>query len=85
MVVPKFDISRLRQPLQFVAQTLGSVLVGDEKLQAKILPIVAIQNEEFCAESARSLDSVVIEVLLFFIHEGRQSKVRGKSWPRKFP
>ena len=83
VVIPKFDISGLRQPLQFLAQTLGSVLVGDEKLQAKILPIVAIQNEEFCAESARSLDSVVIEVLLFFIHEGRQSKVRRARLAKK--
>jgi hypothetical protein len=27
--VPKFDVSNLRQPLQFLARTLGSVVVGD--------------------------------------------------------
>jgi hypothetical protein len=83
VVVPKFDVSHLRQPLQLLAQTLGSVVVGDEKLQAKILPIVTIQNEEQCAESARSLDSVVIEALLFFVHEGQQSKVRAHEVSEK--
>jgi hypothetical protein len=83
VVVPKFGVSHLRQPLQLLAQTLGSVVVGDEKLQAKILPIVAIQNEEQCAESARSLDSVMLEALLFFVHEGRQSKVRAQEVAKK--
>jgi hypothetical protein len=83
LVVPKFDVSHLRQPLQLLAQTLGSVVVGDEKLQAKILPIVAIQNEEQCAESARSLDSVVIEALLFFVHEAQQSRVRAQEVAEK--
>lgn len=83
VVVPKFDVSHLRQPLQLLAQTLGSVIVGNEKLQSKILSIVAIQNEEQCAESARSLDSVVIEALLFFVHEGRQSKVRAQEVAKK--
>ena len=53
------------------------------KIAGRFLSIVAIQNEEFCAESARSLDSVVIEVLLFFIHEGRQSKVRAQELAKK--
>ena len=79
VAVPKFDVSRLWQPLQLLAQTLGSVVVGDEKLQAEILPILAIQNEEECAESARSVDCLVIEALLFFVHEGQQSKVRAQQ------
>lgn len=83
VVVPKFGVSHLRQPLQLLAQTLASVVVGDEKLQAKILPIVAIQNEEQCAESARSLDSVVLEALLFFVHEGQQSNVRAHEVSEK--
>ena len=81
--VPKFDVSHLRQPLQLIAQTLGSVVVGDEKLQARILPILAIQNEEQCAENARSFDCVVIEALLFFVHEGQQSKVRAQQVAEK--
>jgi len=83
VVVPKFGVSHLRQPLQLLAQTLGSVVVGDEKLQAKIFSILAIQNEEQRTESARSLDSVVIEALLFFVHEGRQSKVRAQEVAEK--
>ena len=83
VAVPKFDVSHLRQPLQLVAQTLGSAVVGDEKLQAKILPILAIQNEEECAENARSFDCVVIEALLFFVHEGQQSKVRAQEVAEK--
>jgi hypothetical protein len=81
--VPKFDVSNLRQPLQFLAQTLGSVVVGDEKLQAKILPILTIQNEEERAESARSFECVVIETLLFFVHEGQQLKVRAQQVAEK--
>jgi hypothetical protein len=74
--VPNFDVSELALPIQAVAQTLGSAVVGSKELQAKILPILALQDEEARAARACSLDSVVLESILFFIHVGGWSKVR---------
>jgi hypothetical protein len=74
--VPNFDVSELALPIQAVAQTLGSAVVGSKELQAKILPILALQDEEARAARECSLDSVVLESILFFIHVGGWSKVR---------
>jgi hypothetical protein len=74
--VPNVDVSELALPVQGIAQTLGSAVVGSKELQAKILPILALQDEEARAARACSLDSVVLESILFFIHVGGWSKVR---------
>jgi hypothetical protein len=80
---PKFDVSHLALPIQAVAQTLGSAVVGSNELQAKILPILALQDEEARAARACSLDSVVLESILFFIHRGDWSKVRTQNLAEK--
>ena len=81
--VPKFDVSKLGLPVQGVAQTLGSAVVGGKELQSKILPILTIQDEEIRAARACALDSVVIESILFFIHRGDWSKVRTQNLAEK--
>jgi hypothetical protein len=81
--VPNFDVSELALPIQAVAQTLGSAVVGSKELQAKILPILALQDEEARAARACSLDSVVLESILFFIHRGDWSKVRTQNLAEK--
>jgi hypothetical protein len=73
--MPKFDVSRLEQPVQALARTLGAVVIGDDDLQAKILPLLKIQDEEIRANRARDCDAVVLEALLFFIHQGGWTKV----------
>ena len=81
--VPDFDVSELALPVQGVAQALGSAVVGSKELQARIPPILAVQDEEIRAARACSLDSVVLESILFFIHRGDWSKVRTQSLAEK--
>jgi len=81
--VPNFDASELALPVQAVAQALGSAVVGSKELQSRILPILAVQDEEVRAERACGLDSVVLEAMLFFNHQGDWSKVRAQSLAEK--
>jgi hypothetical protein len=81
--VPSFDVSDLALPVQGIAQTLGSSVVGSAKLQARILPMLAVQDEEVRAARASSLDAVVLESILFFIHRGDWSKVRMQNLAEK--
>jgi hypothetical protein len=81
--VPTFDVSRLAVPAQVLARTLGSAVIGDDKLQAKIIPILAIQDEELRAERASAIESIVLEALLFFIHHGGWDSVRTQQVAEK--
>jgi hypothetical protein len=77
--VPDFDVSKLAVPVQGIAQALGSAVAGSQELQTRILPTLAVQDEESRAARACNLDSVVLEAMLFFIHRGDWSKVRTQS------
>jgi hypothetical protein len=81
--VPDFDVSDLALPIQGLAQALGSAVVGSAKLQARILPMLAVHDEEARAARACSLEAVVLESILFFIHRGDWSKVRAQSLAEK--
>lgn len=81
--VPNFDVSELALPVQGIAQALGSAVVGSVKLQARILSMLAVQDEEVRAARACSLDSIVLESILFFIHRGDWSKVRMQNLAEK--
>jgi hypothetical protein len=81
--VPSFDVSELALPVQIIAQTLGSAVVGSAKLQAGILPTLTVHDEEIRAARACSLDSVVLEAILFFLHRGDWSKVRTQNLAEK--
>ena len=81
--VPDFDVSELALPVQGVAQALGSAVVGNKELQAGILPMLAVQDEEARAARACSLDSVVLESIFFFIHVDGWSKVRTQNLAEK--
>jgi hypothetical protein len=81
--VPSFDVSELALPAQIIAQTLGSAVVASAKLQARILPMLTVQDEEVRAARASSLDSVVLESILFFLHRGDWSKVRTQNLAEK--
>ena len=81
--VPTFDVSDLAVPVQDLARAFGAVIIGDTELQARILPLLKVLDEEICADRARACDAVVLEALLFFIHEGGWSKVRTESVAEK--
>jgi hypothetical protein len=74
--VPDFDVSGLAAPIQSVAQAFGASVIGDAELQARIVPLLKIQDEELRADRAQTFESVVLEAFLSFIHEGGWSKVR---------
>jgi hypothetical protein len=76
---PGFDVSDLSLPLQGLARAFGAAVVGDSELQAKILPLLRIKEEEICADRASAFDSVVLEAGLFFVHQDGWSKVRAES------
>ena len=63
--VPNFDVSGLTDPVQALACAFGAAVVGDEELQAKILPLLKVQDEEIRSDRASSFDSIVIEAILF--------------------
>jgi hypothetical protein len=81
--VSNFDVSELALPVQGIAQALGSAVVGSVKLQARILSMLAVQDEEVRAARACSLDSLALESILFFIHRGDWSKVRMQNLAEK--
>jgi hypothetical protein len=81
--VPAFDLSELSPPLRDLALTFGAAIIGDDQIQRKILPVLRVQDEEMRADRARSLDAIVLEALLFFIHEGGSSKVRTENIAEK--
>lgn len=74
--VPEFHVSGLAAPIRSVAQAFGAAVIGDPELQAKIVPLLQIQDEELRADRARTSDAVMLEALLSFVHEGGWSKVR---------
>jgi hypothetical protein len=74
--IPDFDVSGLAVPIQSLAQAFSAAVIGDAALQAKIVPLLKIQDEELRADRARTFESVVLEALLSFIQEGGWSKVR---------
>jgi hypothetical protein len=74
--LPTFDVSDLAVPIQDLARAFGAAIIGDTELQAGILPMLRSQDEKIRADRACTIDAVVLEALLFFIHEGGSSKVR---------
>jgi hypothetical protein len=81
--IPKFDVCHLGLDAQNVARALGAAVVGDAELQERILPILAIRDAEIRTERSSSLDSLVLEAILFFIHQGGWSKVRTQQVAEK--
>jgi len=71
-----FDTSKFTSPIQDIARTVTAAVMGDADVQKRILPLLAVQDEEVRADRARTCDAVVLEALLFFIHAGGWSKVR---------
>jgi hypothetical protein len=80
---PDFDVSDLAQPVQAVARSFGAAVVGDNELQVKILPLFRMQDEDIRADRASSLEAVVLETGLYFIHKGGARSVRSDDLAKK--
>jgi hypothetical protein len=74
--IPSFDVSQFSLPMQDLARAFGAAMVGDGELQQKILPLLGVQDEEIRADRASAFDSIVLEGILFFIHQGGWTKLR---------
>ena len=72
---PSFDVSQFSLPVRDLAWGFGAAVV-DNELQARIMPLLSVQDEEIRADRALTIDAVVLEALISFIHEGRCSEVR---------
>ena len=79
---PSFDVSQFSLPVKDIALGFGAAVV-DNELQARILPLLSVQDEEIRADRALTIDAVVLEALISFIHEGRCSKLRTTSIAEK--
>jgi hypothetical protein len=75
-------VSQFSPAVQDIALGFGAAVV-DNELQERILPLLSVQDEEIRADRAFTIDAIVLEALLFFIHEGRCSKVRTISIAQK--
>ena len=79
---PSFDVSQFSLPVRDIALGFGAAVV-DNELQARILPLVSVQDEEIRADRALAIDAVVLEALISFMHEGSCSKLRTISIAEK--
>jgi len=77
--IPSFDVSQFSPPVQDLARAFGAAVVGDDELQQRILPLLSVQDEEIRSDRARTCDAIVVEALLFFVHQGRWSQMRTDS------
>lgn len=79
---PSFNVSQFSLPVQDIALGFGAAVV-DNELQAGILPLLSVQDEEIRADRALTIGAVVLEALISFIHEGGCSKLRTTSIAEK--
>ena len=70
---PAFDLSQFTVPMQVLAQSLGASIVGDDKLQARLVPLLKPVDSEIRVGHASLLTAVGVEALLArcHIHTGK--------------
>jgi len=73
---PKSYGDNLTLPMQNLASAFCPVFDDDKETRTRILRLLAVQDEEIRAANASAFASVVLEAVLFFIHQGGWSKVR---------
>jgi len=74
--IPSFDVSQFSPPVQDLALGLGAAIVGDGEIQQKILPLLAVHDEEIRADRASAFDSILLEAGLSFTHQSGRKIVR---------
>jgi hypothetical protein len=73
---PNFHLVGFTAPTQNLARSLAACIVGDDQLQAGLLPLLHEQDQEFQVERKAGLESVILEALLSCCHEKGRTTVR---------
>jgi hypothetical protein len=72
IVVPDLHVSEFSAPMQTLAQNLAACIVGDNHLWSRIIGALKGRDRQIHADSADQLESIALESLLPFSHEGGQ-------------
>ena len=64
----KFDVPELLTPVRDLARCLGSCVVGDEELQARVVALLFEQESHVRVTRSTNVNAVVIEAMLFMCH-----------------
>jgi hypothetical protein len=73
---PDIDVGGLAVPTQALARSLAACIIGDEKLQSAVVPLLRDQDREIQVERSSGLESVILEALFFCCHDGDRSALR---------
>jgi hypothetical protein len=65
---PEIDLSQFTVPVQEIAYSLGACIVGDDELQARIVPLLEPVDAEIQVTRASLLPAFTLEVLLARCH-----------------
>jgi hypothetical protein len=68
VTAPKLALGDFKPPTRALANTLASSIVGDDDLQAKIIPLLEHHDHEFQVDCRVSHESIVLEALLAECH-----------------
>jgi hypothetical protein len=72
------EVSELAAPLQDVARTIASAVVGDQELQRGIVQFLRGREPDGYLDSSTELGSAVLEALLFCCHSSRSQVLCGE-------
>jgi hypothetical protein len=61
---PSFDLGRVSAPVQALAYSLASPIVGDDELQTQIVPYLVRLDADIQTDNAMTLDAIILEVLV---------------------
>jgi hypothetical protein len=75
VVTPAIDVGGLTPATQSLALSLAACILGDEKLQSEVVPLLRDQDRETADERSQGLEPIVLEALLHCCHEGDRSTV----------
>jgi hypothetical protein len=65
---PAFDLSQFTVPMQELAHSLAASIVGDDELQARLVPLLKPVDSEIRVGHASLLTAIAVEVLLARCH-----------------
>lgn len=72
LVPPALDLSEFTAPTQQLATTFATCIVGDDKLQAQIIPLLKERDQQIQIDRTSVLESIVIEALLAACHDSKK-------------
>ncbi len=70
-----FDAPELTRPMRELAQSLSACTPDDPDLQAQVPEFLRTQDKEIRSAAWLDINTVIIETLLAFIHEGKQDHI----------